>query len=107
MRTQATITNVDWKQAVADLDGDSFVYLDPPYLTARVHAYGPGDIDHTEMVAILKNARFRWLLSEYHEPLYVQAFGKPIWQKEVQLCPTNFKKDGGKERRVECLWKNF
>ena len=107
MQTQATITSLDWKLVVAELNDDDFAYLDPPYAAAKVHGYGPGDIDHMEMVSILKKARFRWLLSEYYQPFYVEAFGEPIWRKEVQLCSTNFRHDGGKEKRVECLWKNF
>jgi len=106
-QTQPTITNLDWKLVVAELNDDDFAYLDPPYAAAKVHGYGPGDIDHIEMVSILIKARFRWLLSEYYQPLYVEAFGEPIWRKEVQLCSTNFRHDGGKEKRIECLWRNY
>jgi len=59
------------------------------------------------MVSTLKNARFRWMLREYDQPLYVEAFREPIWRKEVQLCATNFRHDGGKEKRIECLWRNY
>ena len=107
IQTQAMITSLDWKQAVADLNADDFAYFDPPYLAAKVHGYGPGDLDYVEMVSTLKNARFRWMLSEYYQPLYVEAFGEPIWRKEVQLCSTNFRHDGGKEKRIECLWRNY
>jgi site-specific DNA-adenine methylase len=107
LQTQPTITNLDWKLVVADLNDDDFAYVDPPYAAANVHGYGPDDIDHIEMVSILKNARFRWLLSEYYQPIYVEAFGEPIWRKEVQLCSTNFRHDGGKEKRIECLWRNY
>jgi hypothetical protein len=37
----------------------------------------------------------------------VEAFGEPFWQNGVQLCSTNFRNDGGKEKRVECLWRNY
>ena len=107
IQTQAMITSLDWKQAVADSNADDFAYLDPPYAAAKVHGYGPGDLDYVEMVSTLKNARFRWMLSEYYQPLYVKAFGEPIWRKEVQLCSTNFRHDGGKEKRIECLWRNY
>jgi site-specific DNA-adenine methylase len=72
--TRAVITNLDWKETVADLNANDFAYFDPPYATSKVHGYSSGDIDHTEMVAILKNANFRWMLSEYNEPLYLEAF---------------------------------
>jgi site-specific DNA-adenine methylase len=107
LQTQPTITNLDWKLVVAELNDDDFAYLDPPYVAAKVHGYGPGDIDHIEMVSILKKARFRWLLSEYYQPIYVEAFGEPFWTKGMQLCATNFRHDGGKKKRVECLWRNY
>lgn len=109
VQAETTITSHDWKQSVADLSADDFAYIDPPYAAAKVHGYRSNDIDHKEMVAILKNASFRWLLSEYYQPMYVEAFGEPIWRKDVQLCSTNFRNnsDHGRARRVECLWRNF
>jgi DNA adenine methylase len=107
--TQPLITNVDWEKTVADLGENDFVYLDPPYLGAIVHGYGPKDLDHLEMIAILQAAKFRWLLSEYDQPLYRESFGEPFWRKDVQLRSTNFRKDEthGKARRIECMWKNY
>jgi site-specific DNA-adenine methylase len=107
--TRPSITNVDWKLAVADLGEDDFAYFDPPYLGAKVHGYGVQDMNHAEMIDVLKSARFRWLLSEYEHPLYLKAFGQPFWRKNVQLCATNFGKniDHGRARRVECLWRNY
>jgi DNA adenine methylase len=105
--TQPTITNNDWKMVVSDLGENAFVYLDPPYFGAKVHGYCPADINYEEMVGVLKNARFRWILSEYSQPFYLEAFGEPFWQKDVQLRATNFSRDGGRERRVECIWRNY
>ncbi len=107
LQTQPTITALDWKAVVADLSEHDFAYIDPPYAGARVHGYRADDIDHRELVEELKNANYRWMLSEYLHPLYAEAFGQPFWQKQVQLCSTNFLDDGGKERRVECLWRNY
>jgi hypothetical protein len=106
-QTQATVTGLDWKAVAADLGEDDFAYFDPPYFGAKVVAYRSDDISHWELVEELKNAKYRWLLSEYYQPIYVEAFGQPFWQKQVQLCSTNFLDDGGKERRVECLWRNY
>jgi len=91
----------------ADLGDDDFAYFDPPYLGATVHGYRGDDIDHRELVEELKNAKYRWMLSEYLHPLYVEAFGQPFWTRDVQLCSTNFRYDGGAGRRVECLWRNY
>ena len=109
IQTQPQITSLDWKCAASELGQGDFAFYDPPYLGAKVHGYGVGDLDHAELVAELKNAKYRWLLSEYHNPLYVDAFGPPFWTKNVQLCSTNFlhNRDHGRARRVECLWRNF
>jgi site-specific DNA-adenine methylase len=105
--TRPLITSLDWKGAVTGLGENDFAYCDPPYIGAKVHGYGKGDMNHTEMIDVLKTAKFRWLLSEYEHPLYLEAFGQPFWTKNVQLCSTNFRNAGGKERRVECLWRNY
>jgi hypothetical protein len=46
------------------------------------------------------------MLSEYEHPVYARL-GRPFWRKDVQLRTTNFRDDGGKGRRVECLWRNY
>jgi hypothetical protein len=104
---QPRITSLDWKLAVSDLGPDDFVYLDPPYREAVVQGYKASDLDHDEMIDLLKKAPFRWLLSEYAHPLYLRAFGEPIFRKDVQLRSTNFRNDRGQARRVECLWRNY
>lgn len=104
--TQPAITAVDWKQVVADLGPNDFVYLDPPYADCHVGSYRANDIIHEELVEELLRAPYRWLLSEYEHPVY-SRLGSPFWRKAVQLRSTNFRDDGGKGRRVECLWRNF
>jgi site-specific DNA-adenine methylase len=104
--TQPSITGLDWKQVVADLGADDFAYFDPPYAGCKVGSYRADDINHKEFVEELIRAPYRWLLSEYENPLYAR-FGRPFWRKDVQLRTTNFRHDGGKGRRVECLWRNF
>ncbi len=109
IQAQPTITAVDWKYVASGLGQSDFAFYDPPYLGAKVHGYGDGDLDYAELVAELKNAKYRWILSEYLNDLYLDAFGPPIWSKDVQLCSTNFKHDSdhGRSRRIECLWRNF
>jgi site-specific DNA-adenine methylase len=104
--TQPEITAVDWKLAVADLGPQDFVYFDPPYKGCKVHGYRADDIDHEELAEELTRAPYRWLLSEYDHPVYARL-GQPFWRKEVQLRTTNFRDDGGKGRRMECLWRNY
>jgi site-specific DNA-adenine methylase len=104
--TQPEVTAFDWKFAVADLGPDDFGYFDPPYANCKVGSYRADDLNHEELVEELLKAPYRWLLSEYEHPVYARL-GRPIWRKEVQLRTTNFRDDGGKGRRVECLWRNY
>jgi len=92
------VTAVDWVQTVKELGPDDFAYFDPPYLDAHVTAYSASDLDHRQMVAILREAKYRWLLSEYDHPLYREAFGVPL-----QFPAAN---RHGKPR-TECVWANY
>jgi site-specific DNA-adenine methylase len=107
IQTEPRITALDWKCVHAELREGDFALYDPPYIGATVHGYRSDDLDHREMIEALKHAPYRWILCEYLHESYVEAFGQPFWRKDVQLCSTNFRKDGGKEKRVECLWRNF
>jgi site-specific DNA-adenine methylase len=101
--TGAEITALDWKKLDLDaLSPDDFVFMDPPYLGADVRAYA-NDFDHAGMVEVLLNARFRWMLTEYTQPLYLKAFGQPRLRREVQLACDGI----GRQRRVECVWTNY
>jgi hypothetical protein len=89
------------------LGENDFAYFDVPYIGAKVHGYDENDIDYSDFICELKSAKYRWILSEYLHESYVEAFGPPFWTKGMQLCSTNFRIDGGKEKRVECLWRNY
>lgn len=91
------VTAWDYIKTLAGLGKDDFVFLDPPYMNADVgSAYQPSDINHREMVDLLLKAKFRWMLSEYDQPLYREAFGEPIVQ---QAAATRHGKP-----TVECVW---
>jgi site-specific DNA-adenine methylase len=100
------ITSLDWFDCLEaeELDERDFVMFDPSYISGRVPAYTADSVVHTEVIEVLKSAPFRWVLTEYLEPLYVAAFGEPIATKEVQNKATNFRATGGQERRIECIW---
>ena len=57
-KTRALITSGDWTQAIVDLGDDDFAYFDPPYLGAKVHRYGQSDMNHPEMIDVLKKPVF-------------------------------------------------
>lgn len=100
-RTGARFTNWDYKRVLQELGPDDFAFLDPPYRNASVHPYGPTDVNHEEMVDILLSAKFRWALCEYPDPLYIEAFGPPVWQ-QARSCAMSVNRST--ERRTECLW---
>jgi len=106
-QTRPTITAHDWKNVHSELGKGDFALYDPPYIWAAVHGYGDDDIDYSELIHALKQAPYHWILCEYLHESYLEAFGPPFWRKDVQLCSTNFRYDGGKQKRVECLWRNF
>ena len=101
--TKAKITSLDWKDMNLDrLGEDDFVFLDPPYLNADVRAYS-NQFDHSAMISLLLKAKFKWMLTEYEQEIYLKAFGQPTYRRAVQLAC-----DGrGNRTRVECVWTNY
>lgn len=106
--TDTKITRLDYRDVLAQCGGGDVVYLDPPYLDANVKAYTDKTLDHQEMVEILKNAEFKWVLSEYEQPLYIEAFGEPALRIPVKRG-TGKPGGGSKGQKdtVECFWTNF
>jgi len=103
--TDTRITRLDYRDVLKECGPDDLVYLDPPYMDCNVVSYGPDDLNHQEMVAILKEAKFKWVLSEYEQPIYDDAFGEPI-RIGVQRTMDNANM-AKRKKAVECLWKNF
>jgi site-specific DNA-adenine methylase len=94
-------TDWDYKRVLEKLGPADFALLDPTYRNAFVHPYSAKDLNHEEMVDILLSATFSWALCEYPDPLYVEAFGAPVWQKE-RSCAMSVNRRT--DRRMECLW---
>jgi hypothetical protein len=104
-KTDARITGLRFEQMnLKELGSDDFVYFDLPYLSGRVLSYGPETVDFPYLFKLLAKARFRWLLSEYPEPIYFEKFGDPCFVQEVRLLCTRI---GEEQVRTECLWRNF
>lgn len=89
------ITALDWLDCLEaeQLGPDDFVMVDAPYIGCDVGAYSAESICPTELIEYLKSASFNWVFTEYRQPLYVVAFGEPVYQKE-------------QAGRVECIWTN-
>ncbi len=103
-RTKPRITQLHYRDVLPECGEGDVVYLDPPYIGCDVDVYSDKTIDPAEIVALLKRAKFKWILSEYEQPIYIKAFGEPI-RIDVQklLGP----KGAANARATECLWKNF
>jgi site-specific DNA-adenine methylase len=102
---QVRITKLDYKEVLSELGENDFAYLDPPYKDSDVRAYESANIDHAELVDILKSAKFRWALSEYKHPIYLEAFGEPGWQQERTIT---YGRGADRPKRIatECLWSS-
>ena len=106
--TKAIITGCDWTEFDwSSLTHDDFVFIDPPYLGGDVRSYKENDLNHEDLVRLLKAAKFKWMLTEYAHELYFRELGQPFFIKDMQLNAPNFRVTRGKERRLECVWKNY
>jgi site-specific DNA-adenine methylase len=111
MRTQPRITWVDYREVLKQCGSGDVVYLDPPYKDygRKTGAYSE-TLNHEEMVDLLLEAPYRWLLSEYEHDIYeplTRKFGEPI-RIEVRKTMSASKDHAGKRpRAVECIWRNL
>jgi DNA adenine methylase len=86
--------------------GDEFVYCDPPYLLHTrsykkpMYRYEMADVDHYQLLQLLKGLPCHVALSGYDSAMYARELAG--WQRD-SLQTT--KRSG--ERAVECLWMNY
>jgi site-specific DNA-adenine methylase len=110
MRTEPRITWVDYREVLKECGPDDVIFLDPPYVNyARKTGAYSETLNHKEMVEILLNAPFRWVLSEYENEIYqplTEKFGEPV-RVTVSKTMNNSNHYGGKRpKAVECIWRN-
>ena len=85
---------------------DIFMYLDPPYMGAKVSGYNEDMLDRKLFIELLKKAKFKWLLSEYYCNDLVKEFGEPLTKiKNIPINPSS--KSIAVKRVEECLWSNY
>jgi hypothetical protein len=82
-------------------EAEDFVYFDPPYSAIDVGAYGTDDVNHERLLSRLAAAQYRWALSNYEDPLYVEALGPPTATLERRR--RGLSANRGVTVR-ECLW---
>jgi site-specific DNA-adenine methylase len=106
-RTKPSVTYYDYKHVLLECGPGDVAYIDPPYKDASVTAYSDKTLDHGEMMQMLLNAKFKWVLSEYENEIYkplTEKFGEPIRIKVPKAMGISRDKQ---PIVVECLWKNF
>jgi site-specific DNA-adenine methylase len=103
LRTKARITGLNWSEmGLQKLTSDDIVYFDPPYKGSNVGCYQSSDVDHEQLVEALLSAKYRWVLSEYDDPLYLSHLGEPFFAHDVRVLFGE-----NRQTRTECLWRNF
>jgi DNA adenine methylase len=86
--------------------GDEFVYCDPPYLLATrsykkpMYRYEMTDVDHYQLLQLLKGLPCNVAISGYDSPMYGRELAG-WYQDSLQTT----KRSGA--RAVECLWMNY
>jgi hypothetical protein len=95
---------LDWLDCLRaeKLGPTDVVAIDFPYLGRDAGAYRPDSICPVEAIEELKDAPYLWIFWEYYQPIYVQAFGEPVFVKTVQLKSAHVSTT--REKRTECLW---
>jgi site-specific DNA-adenine methylase len=109
MRTlRIRVTGWDYRRVMDQLGPDDIAYFDPPYLGAAkaCGAYDDTTVDYPDLVKRLQHPSFRWMLSEYDNPIY-RPLGEPV-RVMVRRTMSNSNHTGGIWPVVEeCLWSNF
>lgn len=106
--TNPSITELDWKDVLHQLGQDDVVFLDPPYIDAYKEMYEHEMKDHEELAITLKNANFRWLLTEYQNDIYTRHLGNPFRKITVPIVMDNSAALlVGRHYKTECIWKNY
>ena len=89
-----------------------FIYLDPPYYGVE-HYYNVdfSEQDHKDLLNLLKQAKAKWFLSGYANPLYNEEL-KDFYRIEVPAVKHSYAitmQNQAKERprAVEVLWANY
>lgn len=102
------LTAIDYRRVLAQCTASDTVYLDPPYIGYDMGSYSEKTIDYAELIRLLLNAKFRWVLSEYDiNPIYRRAFGEPIRIKVKRSMSSARGVTGERTDAEECLWSNF
>jgi DNA adenine methylase len=91
---------------------NAFIYLDPPYYDVE-HYYNIDftEQDHRDLLNTLKQAKAKWLLSGYANPLYDEEL-KDFYRIEVPAVKhsygiTMYNQAKERPKAIEVLWANY
>lgn len=89
---------------------NTLFYMDPPYLpdtrvTPDVYAHEMTVQDHRDLLAAIKEAEGKVMISGYPSELYDTELA--TWTRHVFDLPNNASHSGTKERKSEVVWCNF
>ncbi|MDR3196060.1 MAG: DNA adenine methylase [Endomicrobium sp.] len=107
------ITNIDYEKALSEDGYSVFIFLDPPYFSARKSAlYGKNgnlhkSFDHERFADVMKNCRHKWLItydnSDYIKNLF--SFANLFsWNLTYGMRNVN---GGGKQKGEEIFISNY
>lgn len=108
---RVVVLNRDALEVIRTQDGpETLFYLDPPYLhstrtATSVYAHEMSVDDHVKLLAAVKQASGKVMLSGYASPMYHRALS--TWTRHTFDLPNNAAGGASKRRVSEVLWCNF
>jgi DNA adenine methylase len=108
------IRNQDACDLIRELDSpDTLFYVDAPYIhetRATQTDYGRyemSDQQHRDLVGTLSEISGKALVSMYHHKIYDDLATVYGWNLVEFNLPNNASSRKQKERKIECVWKNY
>ncbi len=108
------ITGLDYLEffeSIKDsLTPDCVIYCDPPYLAPYDEGRTYPNIQHIDLLDVVKTLPCKVLISNYENPLYLSQLANWRLEKKTRVSPAKGRQKGhagGRTEKVECLWLNY
>lgn len=98
-------------ELVERFDADNVLwYIDPPYLpntrqAQKVYRFEMTEEDHIDLASKLNEAKGKVVLSGYQSSLYTKLYKS--WNLTCRPIANHAGQGKAKQKRIECLWRNF
>lgn len=91
-------------------DSNAIVYLDPPYLPStrrspNAYSVEMTEKEHIELAETLSNVKAKVMLSGYQSALYMKLYKN--WNLDTKVIANHSSQVKKKEKKIECVWKNY